>query len=57
VGGAMPDSTSGMASELSVVSTPLAVPERAPASGTVSMGAQRRLAYPDLTRLLEVDSL
>jgi hypothetical protein len=38
------------------VSTPSAVPERAPASGILSIGAMR-LLYPDLTRLLETDSL
>jgi hypothetical protein len=40
-----------------VVSRPLAVPARAPASGTRSIGGFLRLWYPDLTRLFETDSL
>jgi hypothetical protein len=41
----------------SVSSTPSAVPIRAPAAATWSMGAFLRFWYPDLTRLFETDSL
>jgi hypothetical protein len=50
-------SRSAEATPASVVSNPFAVPARAPANGTVSMGAFFRFAYPDLMRLFEVDSL
>ena len=43
--------------DASVVSHPLAVPALAPASGTRFMGAFFRSSYPDLTRLLDTDSL
>ena len=39
------------------VSIPSAVPERAPAPGTLSMGALMRFWYPDFMRLFETDSL
>lgn len=41
----------------SVNSIPSAVPIRAPACGTRSIGAEVRFAYPDLMRLFETDSL
>jgi hypothetical protein len=49
--------SSGRAIDASVVSHPLAVPALAPASGTRFMGAFFRPSYPDLTRLLDTDSL
>lgn len=52
-----PASTSAIAMLASVTSVPSAVPIRAPACGTISMGADTRFAYPDLTRLFETDSL
>lgn len=41
----------------SVSSTPSAVPIRAPAAATWSIGAFLRFSYPDLIRLFETDSL
>jgi hypothetical protein len=52
-----PASTSAIAMLASVTSVPSAVPIRAPAWGTISIGADTRFAYPDLTRLFETDSL
>jgi hypothetical protein len=48
---------SALATPASVVSRPSAPPARTPASATVSIGALRRSAYPDLTRLFDVLSL
>jgi hypothetical protein len=55
--GPSPASRSAEATPASVVSRPSALPIRAPACGTWSIGAFFRFAYPDLTRLLETDSL
>lgn len=49
--------SSWVASPVMVVSTPFAVPVRAPALGTRSMGAWVRFWCPDLTRLFETVSL
>jgi hypothetical protein len=50
-------SRSAEATPGSVSSWPKAVPARAPACGTSSMGARARLAWPDLMRLFDVLSL
>ena len=55
-GSVSPASTSGTPSPASVTSIPFAVPMRAPASATISIGAAGRL-YPDLIRLFDTDSL
>jgi hypothetical protein len=41
----------------SVYSVPSAAPIRAPACGTISIGADVRFTYPDFTRLFDTDSL
>ena len=52
-----PSKSSEDAIDASVVSSPSAVPDFAPASGTRLMGAFCRFSYPDLTRLFDTDSL
>lgn len=52
-----PSSISGTPRPGSVTSIPFAVPIRAPASAIKSIGADARFSYPDLTRLLDTDSL
>jgi hypothetical protein len=50
-------SASVLAKPGSDVSIPFAVPDREPASGTMSIGARARFSCPDLMRLFVTDSL